>query len=222
MRQVILNFHGIGEPGRALEDGEAGYWVTPEFFAESLALAQKYADRVQTTFTFDDGNTSDRASAAEPLARAGYSAVIFPLSDRLDTPGSLGAAALAALQKLGHRIGSHGAAHVDWTALDGDGEAREWVAARDCLAEAAGAPVTEAAIPFGRYNARVLNGLREAGYTRIYSSDGGDWRTGDWPVARTSPRADMSLGDIENILLGRESLKARLRRKVSRAVKARR
>ncbi|MEM9969482.1 MAG: polysaccharide deacetylase family protein [Pseudomonadota bacterium] len=217
-----MNFHGIGEPGRAMEDGEADYWVTPEFFAECLALARTYAGRVETTFTFDDGNTSDRTIAAEPLARAGFSAIMFPLSDRLDTPGSLGAADLAALQRLGHRIGSHGAAHVDWTALDTAGEAREWTQARERLADAAGGVVTEAAIPFGRYDARVLKGLRAAGYSRVYSSDGGAWRAGDWPVPRTSPRADMTPDDIQNILLGRESLKARLRRRVSRAVKARR
>jgi len=221
MRQIILNFHGIGEPGRELEEGEANYWVTTEFFAESLALAQKHAKTVQTTFTFDDGNTSDRAIASEPLARAGYSAIFFPLSDRLDTPGSLGAEDLVALQKQGHRIGSHGAAHVDWSALDAEGEAREWADARDQIAQAAGAPISEAAIPFGRYNARVLKGLKAAGYTRVYSSDGGAWSEGDWPVPRTSPRRDMTLQDIEGILLGREGLKARMRRKLSRAVKAR-
>lgn len=221
MRQVILNFHGIGKPGRALETGEAAYWVTPEIFSESVALARSLSDRVATTFTFDDGNASDISIAATPLAEAGFSALFFPLAGRLGQLGSLDATELQALIDLGHQIGSHGADHVDWTTLDAAGEAREWRTARDQIAAAA-APVTSAAIPFGRYNARVLRGLRAAGYERVYSSDGGAWRTGDWPVPRTSLRADMTVLDVENILLGRESSVVSVRRRISRFLKARR
>ena len=59
MRRVILNFHGIGEPARALEAGEAAYWVSPGIFADTISLAVSLADRVETGFTFDDGNASD-------------------------------------------------------------------------------------------------------------------------------------------------------------------
>lgn len=222
MRRVILNFHGIGVPGRTLEAGEAPYWVEPEIFIETVALAEALTDRVETGFTFDDGNASDIEIAAPILTRVGRQAVFFPLANRIGAPGSLSADDLKRLVGMGHAIGSHGAAHVDWSALDAAGEAAEWDTARDVIAGAAGRPVTEAAIPFGRYDKRVLEGLRARGYARCYSSDGGAWAPGDWPIPRTSPRADMTLTDIEAILLGRESLKARLRRKVSRAVKARR
>ncbi len=222
MRHVILNFHGIGTPGRVLEDGETAYWVEPEFFAETVALAERLSDRIETRFTFDDGNASDIEIAAPVLSRAGRQAVIFPLADRIGAAGSLSGDDLKRLVKMGHSIGSHGAGHVDWSELDAAGETAEWEAAREVIAEAAGQPVTEAAIPFGRYNKRVLEGLKLLGYERCYSSDGGAWTEGDWPIPRTSPRADMTITDIEGILLGRESFKSRFRRKVSRAVKARR
>ncbi len=225
MRQVILNFHGIGArgspPPRSLEPGEADYWVTPEFFAETLILSQKLADRVRTDFTFDDGNRSDLEIAAEPLASAGISAQVFVLAGRLDHPGSLGADDIAALQKMGHGIGSHGADHVNWKTLDGTGQAREWETARAQIAAVAGHDITTAAIPFGAYNRSVLQGLKSRGYTRVYSSDGGPFSAADYPIPRSSPTADMTLGDIEAILLGRESLKTRTRRHLARAVKAR-
>ena len=122
---------------------------------------------------------------------------------------------------MGHRIGSHGADHVDWTGLDRAGFTCELVDARQRIEEEAGHPVTEAAIPFGRYNARVLKALREAGFERVYSSDGGAVGARTWPIPRTSLTCDMNAPQIDDILLGRESLKRKLRRRLAVAVKSR-
>lgn len=219
MRRVILNFHGLGTPARDLEPGEAAYWVAPEVFEATLELADRLADRVQTHITFDDGNASDIEIAAPALARHGRVAEFFVLADRIGQPGSLSAADLGALIGAGHRIGSHGAAHVDWRALDDAGFDRELVAARAEIASAAGAPVDAAAIPFGRYSGRVLRALKRAGFTRVYSSDGGPWRSDRAPVARTSPTGAMTLADIERVLLGPEPLSRSLRRAAARQVK---
>lgn len=220
MRQVILNFHGLGKPGRPLEPGEADYWVEADLLTETLILAARYRDRVHTTFTFDDGNLSDIAIAAPALAQHGMHTTFFVIADRIGGPGSLSAEDIRALAHAGHRIGSHGAAHVDWKAADATTLARELGnTTRATIAEAAGHPVTAAAIPFGRYNAAVLRALAHHGYDRAYSSDGGGWRADQFPIPRTSPRADMTVTDIEDILLGREPARARLRRVLARTVK---
>lgn len=220
MRQVILNFHGLGAPARTLELGEAPYWVAPEFFEEVLVLAERYRDQVRTDFTFDDGNLSDLEIAAPALAHHGRTATFFVLADRIDQPGSLGAADIRALATAGHGIGTHGAGHVDWSAADPATLERELGAqTRDAIGAAAGAPVTDASIPFGRYNAAVLRALATQGYDRVYSSDGGAWCTGQRPVPRTSPRAEMTLADVEDILMGREPMRAQGRRILSRAWK---
>lgn len=221
MRRVIVNFHGLGSPARNLEPGEARYWVKPDLLRAALDLARDHAGEVEVSFTFDDGNASDLTEAAPLLAAAGVSAGFFVLADRLGAPGSLDAAGMRALQAAGHRIGSHGAGHVDWRGLDPTGRQREFQTARDRIAQALGEAVTEAAIPFGRYDRRVLQGLRAMGYTRAYSSDGGAWGAGDWPIPRSSPTAEMGRADLEAIVLGRESLTRKLRRAVSRRVKAR-
>lgn len=222
MRHVILNFHGLGTPVRTLEKGEAAYWVSEDTFAHTLALADSLSPDIETHFTFDDGNLSDFEIAAPLLAAQGRTAQFFVLSDRIGQPGSLSVSAIRSLQEAGHSIGSHGAAHVDWKTLDAAGQAREMDAARAIIAEITGTPVTAAAIPFGRYDKGVLTALRTRGYTHVYSSDGGAWRNDHAPIPRTSPRSDMTLADIEAVLVGREGLAKRARRHLARAVKRRR
>lgn len=220
MRQVILNFHGLGQAGRPLEPGEANYWVVADMLTETLTLAARYKDRVHTTFTFDDGNLSDIAIAAPALAQHGMHATFFVLADRIGMSGSLGHDDIRALAQAGHRIGSHGAAHVDWKAADTTTLAHELgQSTRAAIADAAGHPVTTVAIPFGRYNAEVLKAISRHGYDRAYSSDGGAWRAGHFPIPRTSPKADTTMKDIEGILLGREPVRARLRRVAARTIK---
>ncbi len=221
MRQVIINFHGIGQPLRLQEPGEAAYWVSEEMFHDIVALAAELRKGVDTQFTFDDGNLSDLTIAAEPLAAAGYSAEVFVLSARIDTPGSLGVDDIRRLMSIGHQIGTHGANHVDWTGLDAAGETREFVEARDRLAGICGHAITSAAIPFGRYNARVLRTLRVHGYDRVLSSDGGGWTAGQSPIPRTSMRHNMTIDDVRNLLLGIEPRSRKIHRRLSMAIKRR-
>jgi len=221
MRQVILNFHGLGTPERALETGEVDYWVSPDLFAQILDLAGHLKTEVVTSFTFDDGNLSDLTIGAEGLAGYGIKAQFFILSTRIDQPGSLGRTDIQELQKMGHMIGTHGADHVDWKALGAAGMVRELDESRQIITEITGQPVTAAAIPFGSYNGAVVRALKSRGYNHIYSSDGGAWHRGNCPIPRTSPKGCMTVADIESILLGRESTKRKLRRSLAMAIKRR-
>jgi peptidoglycan/xylan/chitin deacetylase (PgdA/CDA1 family) len=219
MRQVVLCLHGIGAPQRKLEPGEAPYWISEDLFHETVERVSAAAGKVDVQFTFDDGNASDVEIGGIALARAGRRAEMFLLSDRIDSPGSVGRAGIAELLRQGHCIGSHGAAHRDWTALSQDEVPREIRDPKRILAGITGQPVEAAAIPFGRYDRKVLARLAEVGFTRIYSSDGGPWRQGQRPVPRTSLTNTMTGGDIDRILHGPDPLARRLRRKAARAYK---
>lgn len=219
MRRVIFNFHGLGTPARSLEAGEAAYWVAPDILAGTLDLAERLKTKVDTHFTFDDGNLSDLEIAAPLMAQYGRTATIFVLSARIGLPGSLSAADIQALHKAGHCIGSHGANHVDWRMLDRDGQVREFDTARAKISRVLGTEVTQIAIPFGRYDRSVLQALKGRGYSHIYSSDGGAWYNDCAPIPRTSPRSDMTLKSIEAMMLGDESLVKCLRRRVVRSIK---
>ncbi|GGE25998.1 Polysaccharide deacetylase [Gemmobacter megaterium] len=219
MRLIILNFHGIGDQPLTREPGEADYWISPAMFDEVLALVRHHQQHRPIGITFDDGNLSDLAIGAEGLARHGLSATFFALSDRLEDSASLSAADLRRLLGMGHRIGTHGAAHLDWTGLDAAGFRRELDQSTAVLTQAIGRPVTEAAIPFGRYNRRVLAELARRPFGAVYSSDGGPVHSGRLPLPRTSVRADMTPARIDRLLAQPEPLARRLRRAAARLKK---
>lgn len=206
--EVILNFHGVGDPTaspRAVEADEALYWIPAALFEEIAGCIAFARSRGRTVgITFDDGNASDLEICAPILARLGLRAEFFPLAGRIDAAGSLSAQDLRALRGMGMVLGSHGWDHVDWRMLDEEGRRREMEAAREVIARIAGAPATAAAIPFGRYDRRTLARLQAAGYARVYSSDGGPAGRG-WLRPRASVRADMDLETAAALIEGRES-----------------
>ena len=215
MRQVILNFHGIGVPQGELEPGESDYWISNDFFSETLMLADQLRDQVKSSVTFDDGNLSDLLYGAKGLARYNMKATIFVLSSRIGQPGYLGPQEILELQEMGHEIGTHGADHLDWTKLNAKGFVREFETARTEIETLIGQRVESAAIPFGSYNGTVLKALSGQGYERVYSSDGGAWHAGHFPIPRNSLKAGMTVTEVKAMLLGQESLKRRIRRRLA-------
>lgn len=211
---IILNFHGVGRPERSLDPGEERFWISEDAFTEIVAFILRAA--MPIGLTFDDGNASDFRICAPLIARHGLQAEFFPLAGRLGQAGCLSASDLQRLCKLGMTIGSQGFGHVDWRQLDAAGRKQELVTARSILAEACGHPIAAAAVPFGAYNRAVLHALKESGYRRVYSSDGGQAGTG-WLRPRYSVRADMDLAHISGILNGHETVLRRLRRTASMA-----
>ena len=189
-QELILTFHGLGEriPPDATDD-ERKVWVPVEWFqaiVEALPLGG-------VTLAFDDGNSSDFEHAFKYLKRLGRSACFFVLTGRIGSPGYLTANQIATMHAEGMRIGSHGVAHCDWRALPDDQLEAELIGSRKALEELLGAPVLEAACPFGSYDRRVLRGLKAAGYRRVYNSDGGSARTGAWLAPRNSIHREREL-----------------------------
>ncbi|MGA7148010.1 MAG: polysaccharide deacetylase family protein [Microbacterium sp.] len=192
---MIVNvcFHGIGVCKREREPGEGRYWVTQDVFRGVL---DGVAGREDVGLSFDDGNRSDLDVALPALRERGLRATFFALAGRLDDPASLSAGDLRSLGAAGMAIGSHGWAHVPWRGLDPSQARREFIDARTVLEDAAGARITEAAMPLGRYDRRALRGLRSAGYDTVYSSDRFPARPGSWLQARYSATSDDTVETI--------------------------
>lgn len=210
-------FHGIGEPRRGLERGEAPYWISPEMFRRILDRVAQAPRPDRIRLSFDDGNVSDHDIALPELQARGLTADFFVLSGRIGSPGSLGVAQILALQAAGMTIGSHGIAHRDWRELDDADLRTELVQSRARLEEICGRPVTTAGIPFGGYDARVLRALRAAGYSCAWSSDRGTMDPTAFLRPRTSVRGAMEVAEIDAILAGQMPLAARLRRALGMA-----
>ena len=219
---MILNFHGIGEPrqaARSLGQGEADYWISVDTFRVIMdRIAEAISSGQSVGITFDDGNRSDIEVGLPVLLERGLTASFFVLAGRLGSPGSLDSEEVQTLAAAGMTIGSHGHDHVDWRRLDHAGTVAEFMTARQRLEAIVGAPVDQAAIPFGAYDRRVLTALRRHGYRCVFTSDGGRAGAG-WLRARTTVRRDMKVATIDRILSGRESVGHRGRRKLGQLKK---
>jgi peptidoglycan/xylan/chitin deacetylase (PgdA/CDA1 family) len=182
-RSINLTFHGIGDPDRRLDPGEQDVWVDRDQF---LALLDRAAGRDDVVITFDDGNASDVEHALPALRERGLTATFFVVAGRLGAPRFLDADGVRELAAAGMEIGCHGMHHRPWRGLDDSALHEELVEAKQVLADVVGQPVTGAACPFGSYDRRVLRTARRAGYSRVYTSDRGTTRPGEWLQARNS------------------------------------
>jgi peptidoglycan/xylan/chitin deacetylase (PgdA/CDA1 family) len=186
-RVINICFHGIGTPGRTLEPGETGYWIDHATYLDAVSAIASWPG---TEVSFDDGNSSDVELGLEALLRHGLRASFFVIADRIDTPGSLSTDQLRELVRHGMGVGSHGMHHRPWPATTQRERVVELHAARERIADASGVAVDEAACPLGRYDRSVLDELRRAGYTRVFTSDRRAGRRGAWLQPRFSFRAD--------------------------------
>jgi peptidoglycan/xylan/chitin deacetylase (PgdA/CDA1 family) len=211
---VGVIFHGIGTPARLLEPGEAPYWISKDHYASVLDLICALPDPGKIRISFDDGNLSDLDIGLPLLLERGLRADFFVLTGRIGKPGSLDAGDILALQTAGMMIGSHGINHLKWSRLAPADLRAEVQDSRQMLETICGKPVHSAAIPFGAYNATVLRALRAAGYTSVYSSDGGTMNSPAFLRPRSSVKAGMSRIETQDILAAKISLRRRIRRKI--------
>ncbi|WP_370970343.1 polysaccharide deacetylase family protein [Amycolatopsis sp. cg9] len=195
---MVLAVHGIGRPARQLDPGEDERWLTVEQFDDVLDVAE----RDDVHLTFDDGNESDVEIALPRLVDRGLTAEFFPLAGRLGQRGYLDRDGLRELVRAGMEIGSHGWEPRDWRRLDDRHARRELTDAPKLLGDLCGKPVRRYSLPFGAYDKRVLERLRQAGATRVYTSDGGAARRDGWLQARTELHHELDVTWLEGVLEG--------------------
>ena len=194
-------FHGIGEPKRPMEPGEADFWVSIDKFEQVLDLAVRHASNV--CITFDDGNDSDYEIALPRLVERNLPAIFFVSAAKIGEAGYLSSEQLHRLATTpGMSVGSHGMDHVPWPDQNDASLDRELAGSRQLLSEMCGKNVTDAGLPFGRYNRRVLGRLRSHGYTGIYSSDGSEKLTGLPPIPRESVCEDTDMEWLAAMMRG--------------------
>ncbi len=194
---IVLNFHCIARSKRESANGEGDVHVDPQQFAEILDVVR---GRSNVRVTFDDGNRSDVSQALPELVRHGLRAEFFVCAGRIGTPGFLGEDDVRELRQADMSVGSHGMDHVRWRRLDPAGIEREIVDAKQILEDTLQAPVDAAACPFGSYDRRTLRALRTAGFTSVYTSDGGSAESTDWLIARNTVHRSDSAESIERML----------------------
>src|ERR1700761_7874679 len=91
---IILNFHAIGIPLDNLEQEDRACSISRDFF---LTLLDEINGRKDVILTFDDGFISDIELALPALAERSLSASFFPIANRLERHGFVGADGIQAL-----------------------------------------------------------------------------------------------------------------------------
>jgi peptidoglycan/xylan/chitin deacetylase (PgdA/CDA1 family) len=135
--------------------------------------------------TFDDGYRSVLEVAFPIMERLGYVGTVFVPTDFPDRPGPMSWPGidqwldtdhedelrcmswgqLRELAAAGWEIGAHGCSHPDLPKLSDQQLRRELCDPRGRLEQELGRPCRSLAYPFGTYDDRVLEAVREAGYS---------------------------------------------------------
>jgi peptidoglycan/xylan/chitin deacetylase (PgdA/CDA1 family) len=151
--------------------------------------------------TFDDGHASD-VVAAETMKFLGYRAIFYVPWLHVGLPGFLSSGEIKALAANGFAIGSHGMNHSPLTQKTNLELRDELFASKVRLQDLIRRKVEDLALPFGRYDRRVIAMARAAGYRRIMTSNIGLARTDQSGVFPRFPiTSRTSLEDLRDMLL---------------------
>jgi peptidoglycan/xylan/chitin deacetylase (PgdA/CDA1 family) len=222
----VLLYHGL-TAGGVTPSGpwqERQYWVAARRFAEhmqairaarleSWSLRQVWEAPDGTigagvALTFDDGRTSDYATAYPALAAAGLRAEFFLNTATVGRPGFLTWAQIREMQQGGMGFQSHGHEHVDLRRLPDAELRRGLVRSKASIEERLGQPVEFLAAPFGRLDGRVLLAAREAGYRAVCTSRARPARPGSGVIDRVAVYASTRARALGRLIHGHPGLYA--------------
>jgi peptidoglycan/xylan/chitin deacetylase (PgdA/CDA1 family) len=154
-------------------------------------------------FTFDDGHASDFEFALPILNSRSLRAKFFITVGWIGTkPGYMGWREVRALHDAGHVMGTHGWSHALLTHCTPKELDTELCRSRTLMEDKLGASIKTMSLPGGRYNKRILEACRDAGYTKVYTSEPRSESSSapGFTVGRLNIRSSMTLDWIGRVL----------------------
>lgn len=220
MKKILaLNYHGIEpEGGSPSADYDPVFSVKATEFDRQMACLQKKAIPVirltdwlggtagregGIVLTFDDGCASDYAIARPILAKYGYPATFFVITDRLQNQQEKWRQ-LQEMTSEGHTVGSHSATHRYFTDLDWQMQKEELCRSRQILEEQMRQPIVHFALPGGKYHPSTIELAREAGYQSVSTTNFGTHSGTEQPflINRWTIKMRTGLTEFEKITSG--------------------
>ena len=196
--RLYLLYHEVRE-----SKSDYSYVVTAQQFAEQLALLRPGASStsgLRPEITFDDGHISNFEYALPLLAAQGTRATFFITAGWTGTRANyMDWSQLRAVHDAGHSIGAHGWSHALLTHCNDAELEKELLSARLLLQDKLGCAIETMSFPGGRYNKRVLDACRKAGYTQLYTSEPQAYSSG-LLVGRLNVRAGMTNSFLLDLL----------------------
>ena len=187
-RILYLMYHGLEQHDRqsCLPAAAETHYVLPlETLCDQVAQMRAYGfdgisvgealkpranDTPVVAITFDDGCESDLTAAAPALEEAGFRATFYLVAGFLGQPGYLSPRQARELAERGFEVGCHSMTHRFLTDLNPAELRHEMVEAKQKLEEILGSPVVHFSCPGGRWNCRVAETAKEAGYESVATS----------------------------------------------------
>ena len=226
---VFLMYHELGVPGREPCQREPGYtrYVVPQ--AEFLKQMQRMAGegyhgvsvgRAIQSFgskfvclTFDDGCETDLLCACPALKEFGFGATFYITLGFLGRPGYLSERQVRELHTLGFEIGCHSQTHPYLTDVDEQILKDETSGAKQRLEQIIGAEVEHFSCPGGRWDRRVLDAVKKAGFQTMATSRTGinDASTNIFTLTRLAVLREMSVEQVLRMSRGEGLLQTRIR-----------
>jgi len=224
---VFLMYHELEAPGRTRCQSEPGYvryvlhatqfrhqmelLKREQWQGVSVSDAVRFREGKTVAITFDDGSETDLLCAAPLLRQLGFGATFYITSAWLGQPGHLSQAQLRELCALGFEIGCHSMTHAYLPDLDQNGLQREIAEAKSRLEQVIGAPVEHFSCPGGRFDQRVAEVARQAGYRTVATSriQANSPSTDRFTLGRVAVLRSTSLSEFRRICMGHGLWKSR-------------
>lgn len=146
------------------------YRVIP---APQLVQVKNALPKRSIVLTFDDGYENFYTEAFPRLARYGFTATVFVVTDRIGQKGYLSWEQLYHLHQSGMTIGSHTCTHPHLPDIERSQLEREIRQSRQILEKELKAPVTLFSYPFGGFTREAVALVRQSGYQAAFTTNRG-------------------------------------------------
>ncbi|HEY1270719.1 MAG TPA: polysaccharide deacetylase family protein [Terriglobales bacterium] len=234
---VYLMYHELELAGRELCQSEPGYvrYIVsePKFRGQigslkqaglrgmSVSEALTFPNQPGVAITFDDGCETDRIAAAPLLKDAGFGATFYITVGFMKGPGYLRETQVRELAEMGFEVGCHSMSHPYLTDLSNAELRKELVDPKRRLEEMTGRAVEHFSCPGGRWDRRVAEVAREAGYKSVATSrnSANVMSTDPFSLGRVAVMRGTSPGRFEEICRGHGLWQLRLREMAAAAAK---
>ena len=182
MKTIYLIYHSIG--GASLDDSSGIFSRSVNAFEEDCKFISDFNRKEQNRqiiLTFDDGYADNLYAAQLAQDKYNLHSLLFICTQYIDKCGFISLGSLTSLHQNQNnmiQIGFHGTDHTPFDLLslsDLQVHCADWYRLQNELkfTENTKRQPTQVSLPHGRYNQKVLNNLREFGFTSIYTSNGG-------------------------------------------------
>jgi peptidoglycan/xylan/chitin deacetylase (PgdA/CDA1 family) len=234
-----LMYHELQCAGRELcvnEPGYVRYVIQREDFRAQVAwlkqnhwrgmsvsegLRDPRPEGLGVVITFDDGCETDLIAAAPLLKETGFGATFYVVVGWLGRPGWLSHTQVRELAGIDFEIGCHSMTHAYLTHLTLKQLRSEVSEAKERLEQIVGQRVDHFSCPGGRWDSRVAQVAREAGYLTVATSREGINSPASNPycLSRLAILRGTTISEFGRLCRGQGLLKRRAKQRVLGAIR---